>query len=110
MRAKRHFRSIFPRYGESTLIKYAINPEYESTLKEFLLDIKEHFKKDDHTIHKARNEIKVIPYQGKKFVVKSFKKPSSLKALYYAKKPLKQNEATNTHSNSESSRQSLSAI
>ncbi len=70
------------------MIKYTINPEYEE-LKEFLLHIKEHFKKDEHTIHKARNEIKVIPFQGKNFVVKSFKKPSSLKALYYAKKASK---------------------
>ena len=71
------------------MIKYAINPKYEKDLKEFLLDIKKHFENDDHTIHKARNEIKIIPYRGKNFVVKSFKKPSALKALYYAKNPSK---------------------
>ena len=71
------------------MIKYAINPKYEKDLKEFLLNIKEHFQNDDHTIHKARNEIKVIPYKGRKFVVKSFKKPSALKALYYTKTPSK---------------------
>jgi len=67
------------------LIKYKINPVYESTHKDFLLNIKEYFNNNNKTIHKARNEIKVIEYNKNKFVVKSFKKPSYLKSIYYSK-------------------------
>ena len=71
------------------MTKYALNPKYENEYKDLLLDIKKHFATDEHTIHKARNEIKVIPYKNKKFVVKSFKRPSTLKAYYYTKKASK---------------------
>jgi serine/threonine protein kinase len=67
------------------LINYKINPKYENKLKDFLLNIKLYFEQTNQTIHKARNEIKIIEFEGKKFVVKSFKKPSLLKSLYYTK-------------------------
>lgn len=68
------------------MVKYdTIDNKYE----DFLLNIKHHFDQNDQTIHKARNEIKIIPFSGEKFVVKSFKKPSFLKSLYYTKKPSK---------------------
>jgi glycosyltransferase involved in cell wall biosynthesis len=66
-------------------VKYVINPKYENTLKNFILNIEDYFKQNQQTIHKARNEIKIIDFQNKKFVVKSFKKPSALKAIYYTK-------------------------
>jgi len=66
------------------MIKYKINPEF-SNLENFLLNIKEYFSDNQNTIHKARNEIKIIEYENKKYVVKSFKKPSFLKSIYYAK-------------------------
>jgi len=53
--------------------------------KDFLLNIKEFFNKNNTTIHKARNEIKIIKYNNKKYVVKSFKKPTLLKSIYYTK-------------------------
>ena len=65
------------------MIKYAINPKYEKDLKEFLLDIKEHFDQSDQTIHKARNELKIIPCKREQFVVKSFKIPNLVRRIIY---------------------------
>ncbi len=61
----------------------------DSKYKDFILNIKQHFNQNDQTIHKARNEIKVLTYNDEQFVVKSFKKPSFFKALYYTKNPSK---------------------
>jgi len=64
--------------------KYQLNPQYNE-YKDFLLNIKQYFKTNTSSIHKARNEIKIIEYNNTKFVVKSFKKLSGLKAYYYTK-------------------------
>lgn len=42
------------------------------------------FMSDDHSIHKARNELKVIDIQGIKTVVKSFKVPHLLNRIVYS--------------------------
>lgn len=65
-------------------IKYKINPKYEKDFKEFLLNIKEHFKNNSETIHKARNELKVINYNGIDTVVKAFKVPNAINQFAYA--------------------------
>jgi len=75
----------FLKYGKFHLIQYEINKQYENIFKDFLLNIKEYFNTNTQTIHKARNEIKIVTFRNKKYVVKSFKKPSKLKALYYTK-------------------------
>ncbi|OCL87903.1 hypothetical protein AAX26_01000 [Aliarcobacter thereius] len=62
--------------------KFIINEEYKN-FQEFLLNIKSYFQKDGNTIHKARNEIKVINYENKDFVVKSFKIPHLLNRVIY---------------------------
>lgn len=54
-----------------------------ANLKDFLINIQNNFKKGKNSIHKARNEIKVIPFKGQKIVVKSFKIPFFLKGLIY---------------------------
>lgn len=41
------------------------------------------FQRSQHSIHKARNELKVIQYQGKSYVLKSFKVPNLLNKLIY---------------------------
>ncbi len=51
--------------------------------KELLLNIRSYFANTNNTIHKARNELKVISFKDKKYVIKSFKKPTFLKALLY---------------------------
>ena len=55
----------------------------DNKYKDFLLDIKQYFEQNDQTIHKARNELKIIPYEGNEFVVKSFKKPNIIRRIVY---------------------------
>ncbi len=53
--------------------------------KDFLLNIKSNFKNSNNSIHKARNELKIIDSN----VIKSFKKPLLLKSIYYTFTPSK---------------------
>lgn len=62
--------------------KYQLNKDCEN-FKEFTLDIQNQFNKNKDTIHKARNELKIINYKGKDLVVKSFKKPNLLNRFIY---------------------------
>ena len=64
--------------------RFKINEKYNE-YKKFILNIKDFFYNSSNTIHKARNEIKIIEYKDKKYVVKSFKKPTLLKSIYYTK-------------------------
>lgn len=66
------------------LIKYKINPKYKDTFEEFVLNIKEHFKKNTQTIHKARNELKIIKYNNIELVVKAFKIPNIVNQFAYS--------------------------
>ncbi|KIM05996.1 MAG: hypothetical protein KN64_00335 [Sulfurovum sp. AS07-7] len=63
--------------------KFVINEEFKN-LEPFLLNIKQLFSQNAHSIHKARNELKVIEYEGLKLVVKSFKVPNLLNRYVYA--------------------------
>jgi serine/threonine protein kinase len=60
------------------MYKFRLNNEYK-VQKDFLLNIREYFQQSDNSIHKARNEIKII--DG--LVVKSFKNPNFIKKLIY---------------------------
>lgn len=62
--------------------KYQINSTHEAFVN-FLLDIKSYFLTNSQTIHKARNELKIINYNGVDTVVKSFKKPHLLNRVVY---------------------------
>ncbi len=65
-----------------------MNKKYEvidQSYKKFILNIQNHFKANHNTIHKARNELKLID----KKVIKSFKKPSFLKSIIYTLTPSK---------------------
>ncbi len=63
--------------------KYELNNTF-SNFKEFLLNIESYFKeKSQNTIHKARNELKIIPYKNISTVVKSFKIPHLLNRFIY---------------------------
>jgi hypothetical protein len=70
--------------NEINLIKYKINIKYEENFKDFLANIKENFKNNDKTIHKARNELKIISYNGIDTVVKAFKVPNIINQFAYA--------------------------
>ena len=62
--------------------KLVVNDSFKH-FKSFLENIKEHFATSKNSIHKARNEIKVINHKGVDLVVKSFKIPNFLNRVIY---------------------------
>mgnify|MGYP000844062284 FL=1 len=62
--------------------KLVINEKFKN-LENFLLNIRTFFQENKNTIHKARNEIKVINYEKKDLVVKSFKIPNLINRIVY---------------------------
>ena len=64
------------------MYKYKINHLY-AHFESFILNIRNDFRENSHSIHKARNELKIITYQKKELVVKSFKVPNLPRRLYY---------------------------
>lgn len=62
--------------------KYKINNSYIN-FESFILNIQNYFKLNTNSIHKARNEIKIISYQNSTYVVKSFKVPHLLNKIVY---------------------------
>ncbi len=62
--------------------KLQINEKYKH-FKNDLLNIQEIFNDSSESIHKARNELKIIELQGIKCVVKSFKIPNLLNRVAY---------------------------
>ncbi|MFT5661975.1 MAG: serine/threonine protein kinase [Sulfurimonas sp.] len=62
--------------------KIVINDSYEF-FKSFLLNIQSYFNENTQTIHKARNELKVIHYKDIDTIVKSFKVPNVLRRVVY---------------------------
>ncbi|MCL4433071.1 MAG: lipopolysaccharide kinase InaA family protein [Epsilonproteobacteria bacterium] len=64
----------------SVLCEY---PSRYQSLKPSFESIRKIFAGDDHSIHKARNELKIIELDGIKTVVKSFKVPHLLNRIVY---------------------------
>lgn len=62
--------------------KYQLNRD-SNKFKEFLLNIKSYFNANSQTIHKARNELKIINFSDTDTVVKSFKVPHLLNRVVY---------------------------
>ncbi|MBL1244960.1 MAG: hypothetical protein COA39_011345 [Sulfurimonas sp.] len=62
--------------------KYLINAT-KSSFKDFLLSIEDYFQANKNTIHKARNELKIIKYNNLSTVVKSFKIPNIINKVAY---------------------------
>lgn len=62
--------------------KLTLNPKYK-IFQNDLLHIQEIFKSSDKSIHKARNELKIIELNGIKCVVKSFKVPHAINRIAY---------------------------
>ncbi len=62
--------------------KLKINFNFDH-FNDFLLNIQSYFKDSDNSIHKARNELKIINYNGADLIVKSFKVPNLLRRIYY---------------------------
>lgn len=66
------------------MLKQKINPEYKIDFKDFILNIKKHFKNNNNSIHKARNEIKILTHTNQNVVVKSFKIPHFINKIVYS--------------------------
>jgi serine/threonine protein kinase len=64
------------------LYKYQINTPF-SHFESFILNIREYFDQNSDSIHKARNELKIITHHDEDLVVKSFKIPNVLRRGYY---------------------------
>ena len=62
--------------------KFIINSNF-SNFKDILVKIKNIFKNSNHSIHKARNELKIIELNDLKCVVKSFKVPHFINRVAY---------------------------
>jgi hypothetical protein len=62
--------------------RYKINPLQKDFI-DFLIDIDYYFQNNSKTIHKARNELKIIPYNGMETVVKSFRIPNIIRRIIY---------------------------
>lgn len=62
--------------------KILLNENF-SFLKEQLETIEEQFQNSDQMIHNARNQLKIIELEGKRYVVKSFKRPNLLNKIIY---------------------------
>ncbi|OCL95557.1 MULTISPECIES: hypothetical protein [Arcobacteraceae] len=62
--------------------KFNINNKFKN-FENYIENIKKYFVKSQNIIHKARNEIKVINYENKDFVVKSFKIPNFINKIVY---------------------------
>lgn len=61
---------------------FQVNPNFP-LYKDFIMNIKSYFQKNSSTIHKARNELKIISYKNTSTVVKSFKEPSIINKIAY---------------------------
>jgi hypothetical protein len=61
---------------------YSLNPSTKE-FEDFLVNIDSFFNQNKTTIHKARNELKIIPYNGIETVVKSFKVPNIIRRIIY---------------------------
>ena len=57
----------------------SVKQDYEK----LLINIRDYFKGSTNSIHKARNEIKILDYENQKFVVKAFKVPNLLNKIVY---------------------------
>ncbi len=71
------------------MLKYAMKTNYKlyknfENFENFLLNIKENFNKNKKTIHKARNELKIIHVNGIDTVVKSFRVPNIINQVAYS--------------------------
>ena len=65
-------------------MKYNIYKDLANNYNEFIENIKDYFKNSDNSIHKARNEIKIIEFQNQELVIKAFKIPNIINKIVYS--------------------------
>jgi len=64
------------------MYKIVLSKHFQS-FEPFLINIQSYFSVNNESIHKARNELKIISYNDQKTVVKSFKRPNLLRSFIY---------------------------
>ena len=62
--------------------KIIINNSFDF-FKDFILEIQSRFNENTQTVHKARNELKIISFMNIQTIVKSFKTPNLLRRIIY---------------------------
>ncbi|MCW9026952.1 MAG: hypothetical protein OQJ77_06510, partial [Thiovulaceae bacterium] len=55
----------------------------DHTFDNLFQNIREYFSNSSDSLHKARNEIKIVNYSEKEFVIKSFKIPTFMNKIVY---------------------------
>jgi serine/threonine protein kinase len=63
---------------------YAIYENLPSKFKNFILNIKDYFNSSSNSIHKARNEIKIVDFENQELVIKAFKIPNIINKIVYS--------------------------
>lgn len=63
-------------------MQYKLNSGFEK-FESFVKNIQTYFKQNNETIHKARNELKILNYNDTSVVVKSFKVPHFINKIVY---------------------------
>jgi len=63
------------------IMNYEVQNERQ---KDLIVNIKSYFNHSSETIFKQRNTIKIVPFEGEKYVVKSFKIPHLINQIAYA--------------------------
>lgn len=63
-------------------MKVELNAKY-SHLKSFVENIEQSFQKSSEILHDKRNQIRVVPFDGEKYVIKSFKIPNLINRFVY---------------------------
>ena len=76
------------RFSDSTIAYQhygmGVNLKFIQNINNHLLkDIKTYFQDSNNSVHKARNEIKIINYENKDLVVKSFKIPNIINKIIF---------------------------
>ncbi len=63
-------------------MKIVVNPNY-THLTTFIENIEKHFHESSEILYDQRNQIRVVPFEGQEYVVKSFKVPNIVNRFVY---------------------------
>jgi serine/threonine protein kinase len=85
-------------YLKSSIKEYTINKSINNKFEKFTLTIKSYLKHSTNTIHKARNEIKIVNFNNQDLIIKSFKIPNIINKIIYTF--LKNSKAKKSYKNS----------
>ncbi len=70
----------------------------EESYKDLVVNIKKYFDESSQVLFKQRNTLKIVEYKGKKYAIKSFKKPNFINQIVY--KYFRKSKARRSYENS----------